>query len=425
MIGNDIILALAIRSVRLHFLRSVLAALGIVIGVVAIASIGMMGANMTLSVTEELSDMANKLIVTPYVGGGEGREGGGGMAQGPGGPGGPGPGGPGGGGGAIGGDAADEVITEDQFRDIERVVAKDGTAYTVMSESDEIEVGSDAGRATIYGLDPNVIREILTVETGEYPKSTASVVVGPTLAGRFGLKAGSRLEIGDPDEGPTTTVRVVGILEERGMSMDLSTDIAIVGTDSLFVGIYGGEGEYDQVNVVVNDMDKVAAVKAAIEDALNRKEDEVTVQDSSRMRESITETVSTMTTFVMAIAGISLLVAAVSIFNVMMMSVNERVREIGILRSIGTQRTEILRMFIYEAAILGLVGATIGAIASVVIGYAVVLGMVGTAEYFFAPASIGYVPLAMAVGTAICIATGVYPAWRASNLDPIEALRAE
>jgi len=207
--------------------------------------------------------------------------------------------------------------------------------------------------------------------------------------------------------------------------MDLSPDIAIGGTDRLFVGIYGGEGEYDQVNVVVNDMDKVAAVKAAIEDALNRKEDEVTVQDSSRMMESITETVSTMTTFVMAIAGISLLVAAVSIFNVMMMSVNERVREIGILRSIGTQRTEILRMFIYEAAILGLVGATIGAIASVVIGYAVVLGMVGTAEYFFAPASIGYVPLAMAVGTAICIATGVYPAWRASNLDPIEALRAE
>ncbi|MFY1643858.1 ABC transporter permease, partial [Methanoculleus bourgensis] len=61
MIGNDIILALSVRSVRLHFLRSVLAALGIVIGVVAIASIGMMGANMTLSVTEQLSDMANKL----------------------------------------------------------------------------------------------------------------------------------------------------------------------------------------------------------------------------------------------------------------------------------------------------------------------------------------------------------------------------
>ncbi|KAF5032238.1 putative ABC transporter permease YknZ [anaerobic digester metagenome] len=175
----------------------------------------------------------------------------------------------------------------------------------------------------------------------------------------------------------------------------------------------------------MSDIENVDAVKTAIEEELNRQEDTVTVQDSSRMMESITATVSTMTTFVMAIAGISLLVAAVSIFNVMMMSVNERIREIGILRSIGTQRTEILRMFIYEAGILGLVGAAIGAVASIVIGYIVVLGMVGSTEYFFAQASIGYVPMAMAVGAAICVVTGVYPAWRASNLDPIEALRAE
>ncbi|HNT08867.1 ABC transporter permease [Methanoculleus sp.] len=404
MIGNDIIFALSVRSVRLHFLRSVLAALGIVIGVVAIASIGMMGANMTLSVTEQLSDMANKLTVTPYRGGG------GGMM---------------GGFGGGGGSSDDDAITEKEFKTIQRIVTKYGTAYTVRSESDKIEVGSDEGRATIYGLDTETMREILTVESGEYPKSTTSVVVGPTLAERLDLKIGSKIKIGDPDKGSTTTVRVVGILEERGMSMDLSTDMAIIGSDKLFVGIYGGEGEYDQVNVVVSDLNNIETVKTAIEDELNRKEDTVTVQDSSRMMESITSTVSTMTTFVMAIAGISLLVAAVSIFNVMMMSVNERVREIGILRSIGTQRAEILRMFIYEAAIIGIVGAIIGAIVSIVIGYVIVVGMIGSAEYFFAPGSIVYVPMAMTVGAGICIATGIYPAWRASNLDPIEALQNE
>ena len=404
MIGNDIIFALSVRSVRLHFLRSVLAALGIVIGVVAIASIGMMGANMTLSVTEQLSDMANKLTVTPYRGGG------GGMM---------------GGFGGGGGSSDDDAITEKEFKTIQRIVAKYGTAYTVRSESDKIEVGSDEGRATIYGLDTETMREILTVESGEYPKSTTSVVVGPTLAERLDLKIGSKIKIGDPDKGSTTTVRVVGILEERGMSMDLSTDMAIIGSDKLFVGIYGGEGEYDQVNVVVSDLTDIETVKTAIENELNRKEDTVTVQDSSRMMESITSTVSTMTTFVMAIAGISLLVAAVSIFNVMMMSVNERVREIGILRSIGTQRAEILRMFIYEAAIIGIVGAIIGAIVSIVIGYVIVVGMIGSAEYFFAPGSIVYVPMAMTVGAGICIATGIYPAWRASNLDPIEALQNE
>ena len=95
------------------------------------------------------------------------------------------------------------------------------------------------------------------------------------------------------------------------------------------------------------------------------------------MLESITSTLGTMTTFVMAIAGISLLVAAVSIFNVMMMSVTERIREIGILRSIGTQRTEIRKMFIYESAILGVIGAVLGAVMSMAIGWVVVLAMVG------------------------------------------------
>ena len=162
-----------------------------------------------------------------------------------------------------------------------------------------------------------------------------------------------------------------------------------------------------------------------LEEQLNKKEEQVSVQDSSRMLESITETLGTMTTFVMAIAGISLLVAAVSIFNVMMMSVTERIREIGILRSIGTQKGEVRKMFIYESAILGSLGAVIGAVASLTIGWVVVLAMVGSTEYFFAPASLMYVPFGMAIGFITCVLSGVYPAWSASNLDPIEALRYE
>jgi putative ABC transport system permease protein len=407
MKGKDIVFRLAVRSIRLHFLRSTLAVLGIVIGVVAIATMGMMGSNMTLSVTDQLSDMGNILVVRESAGGG-----GGGI---------PGPGGPSGGGG---GDDNDYIL-EDQFRDIERIASKYGTVYALYSESDTIEVGDDTRRATIYGLDESVIPEILTLTDGAYPKSTSSVIIGPSLAGRLGLTLGSKIDIGDSDEGPTTTVRVVGIIEERGMSMDLNTDSAIIGSEKLFTGIYGSEGEYGQVNIVLDDISDVETVSTAITDQLNRKEEQVTVQDSSRMLESITETLGTMTTFVMAIAGISLLVAAVSIFNVMMMSVTERIREIGILRSIGTQKNEVRKMFIYESAILGGLGAVIGAIASLTIGWVVVLAMVGSTEYFLAPASLVYVPFAMAIGLVTCILSGVYPAWSASNLDPIEALRAE
>ena len=404
MFIKDIIFQLSVRSIRLHFLRSVLAALGIVIGVVAIASMGMMGANMTLSVTEELSSMGNILVVRASS-----EMHGGGM---------PGPG------GSSGGDDED-LITEDQLKDIQRIAGKYGIVYGLYSESDTIEVGDNKRRSTVYGIDPDVIPSVLTLSEGAYPKSTSSVIIGPSLAERLDLKIGSKIDIGDPDEGSTTTVRVVGIIEERGMSMDLNTDSAIIGSEKLFVGMYGGEGEYGQVNVVLDDINDAETVKTEIEDQLNRKEEEVTVQDSSRMLESITSTLGTLTSFVMAIAGVSLLVAAVSIFNVMMMSVTERIREIGILRSIGTQKLEVRKMFIYEAAILGFIGAIIGAIFSIAIGYVVVLAMVGSTEYFFAPASLVYVPFAMVIGIIICILSGLYPAWSASNLDPIEALRAE
>ncbi len=405
MRGKDIIFRLALRSIRLHFLRSTLAVLGIVIGVVAIATMGMMGANMTLSVTEQLSEMGNVLVVT------ESREGGGGGMSGPGGPG--------------GGSDDDDFIPEEQFKDIGRIASKYGTVYALYSESDTIEVGGEERRATIYGLDQDVIPEILTLSSGAFPKSTSSVIIGPSLAGRLDLTLGSKIDIGDPDEGATTTVRVVGIIEERGMSMDLNTDSAIIGSEKLFTGIYGGEGEYRQVNIILDDINEAGNVSDEIEEQLNKKEEQVSVQDSSRMLENITETLGTMTTFVMAIAGISLLVAAVSIFNVMMMSVTERIREIGILRSIGTQKGEVRKMFIHESAILGGLGAVIGAVASLTIGWVVVLAMVGSTDYFFTPSSLIYVPFGMAIGFITCVLSGVYPAWSASNLDPIEALRAE
>lgn len=405
---KDIILQLSLRSIRLNFLRSLLAAIGIVIGVVAISSMGMMGANMTMSVTEELSAMANVLVVKP----GSGSSSGGMM---------------GGGAPGMGGSSSDDdYISKSQFEDIQRTAGKYGLVYPIYQESVTIEVSDREARATIYGMRDEDMATVLTLGEGALPKTSSSVAIGPTLAERYGLTIGSRITIGDEDKNETIQkVRVVGILEERGMSMDLNSDSAIIMPDKAYVGRFGGEGEYTQVNVILDDIADADAATEAIENQLNRKEQEVAVQDSSRMMESITSTVSTLTTFVMAIAGISLLVAATSIFNVMMMSVTERIREIGILRSIGTQKGEVLRMFIYEAVILGLVGALIGAIMSLILGWLVVLAMVGTTEYFFTYQSLVYVPVSMAIGIAICLFSGVYPAWRAANLDPIEALRAD
>ena len=120
-----------------------------------------------------------------------------------------------------------------------------------------------------------------------------------------------------------------------------------------------------------------------------------------------------------------MVVAAVSISNVMMMSVNERDQEIGILLSIGTKKGEVRRMFVYEAFITEIVGGGAGAIAGFAIGYSVVSTFLGTKAYFFLWENLIYLPIGMAVGVVVCVLPGLYPPWRVSNMDPIDALIAE
>jgi putative ABC transport system permease protein len=182
---------------------------------------------------------------------------------------------------------------------------------------------------------------------------------------------------------------------------------------------------YDQVNVNLKDVNTLTEVEDAIDKKVNRNKEVVRISDSSSRITSVSSTLSSLTTFILAIGSISLLVAATSIFNVMMMSVSERVQEIGILLSIGTEKGEIRRMFLYEAFILGIIGAVIGGIMSVIIGYTVVSAMIGNTSYFFRPESMVYIPAGMLIGMIVCIVSGLYPAWRASNMDPIDALRNE
>ncbi len=405
--SKDFIFDLSMRNVRINFLRSLLAAIGIVIGVIAITSLGIMGANMTLSVTETLSANSDTIKVLPSSGGGGG---GGGMMMNPGG----------------GSTSDDDYISRDQLRTI-RQIATPNLVIPVYSETDIITIGGNEGRASIYGLEKNDISAFLTVQTGSIDlRSSSSALVGATLAERYGIKVGSRIRIGDinSDEG-TSAVKVTGIIEERGMTYDINTDNAIIVSDRWFTGFYGGEEKYDEVIIKASDINEIESIKIAIDDQLNRKDDEVTISDASRMLESITSTISTIISMMMGIGAISLLVASVSIFNVMMMSVTERIREIGILRSIGTRRKVVLKMFLYEAFIIGLVGAIIGSIVSIVLGYILVLAMIGTTDYFFTLNSLMYVPYGMIVGIIICVISGLYPAWRASTIDPIKALATE
>jgi putative ABC transport system permease protein len=394
---------IAKRNLRIHMLRSTLAMLGIVIGVVAIASMGILGNSMVATVSESLSSVGDSVIVSPYSGGG------GGM-------------GPGGGGG--GGNSVNLKLSDQNYQQIKRAVAPN-VAIPVVSTSERMKVGvgSDDIVATIYGVDPQYIPDLnLKLTAGDYNNGNSGCLIGPTFAKDHNLKVGSRISIGT--DGSKGTLRVTGIIEERGMSFDISTDSAIVATQDWFDNTYN-RNDYDQVVVKVKEGQDTAVVKTTIEKQMNKRDKIVSVTDSKATLASIYSTFGTITTFVTAIGGISMIVAGVSIFNIMMMSVNERIKEIGIMRSIGTQKREVMSMFIYEAAIIGVIGSTIGGIFSVLAGYVVSALMLGTTKYLFTMANALSVGEGICFGIVICLACGIYPARQAANLNPIDALRHE
>ncbi len=394
---------IAKRNLRIHMLRSSLAMLGIVIGVVAIASMGILGNALVSSVSESLNAVGDSITVSPYSGGG------GGM-------------GPGGGGSSS---STSMKLSDQNFQQIKRVVAPN-VAIPVYQTSEhmKIGVGSDDIVATIYGLPSADVPSLMKLQSGDYNNGNSGCLVGSTFARDHNLKVGSRISIGT--DGSKGTLRVTGIIEERGMSFDISTDNAVVATQEWVENTYNRNKDYDSVVVKVKDGD-TATVKTAIEKQLNKHKDNkvVSVTDSKATLASIYSTFSMVTTFVTAIGGISMLVAGVSIFNIMMMSVSERIKEIGIMRSIGTQKKEVMSMFIYEAAIIGVIGSIIGGVLSIVAGYLICALMLGTTKYLITTANALSVGEGVCFGIVICLLCGIYPAWQAANLNPIDALRHE
>jgi len=228
------------------------------------------------------------------------------------------------------------------------------------------------------------------------------------------------------------SIRVSGVLAERGLAFDINPDYAVVVTDGWYESHFGAKDTYPLVIVQVGDVDRIDAVKEAIESRINRREEVVDVSDSREMLGQYEEIYDQITVFLLGIGGIALVVAAVNILNVMYISVTERIREIGVMRSIGVLRREVLWMFLYEAAILGVIGSVIGGILSTAFGYliSVIFIEVTTAGTTFGEnftvfdlSAVGYIVFGMVFGIATSIAAGFYPAWRASQLAPIDAMR--
>lgn len=397
-----ILFTLSLRNVQRHWLRSLLAAIGIIIGVIAVTSLGILGNGISLLFTGLVSDVGDTIIVTPHVA-------------------------------AASGDPFDPrsmlstTISDRDIAEIEKVSGQN-RVIPMIQGSARIVSGDSSGYVLMYVLRSEDMPIMIELEDGSYPRPTASgVVMGALLAEEYKLSAGNRVEVNDE------RVRVVGVAKERGMGLDINPDYGIVVTYEWYEQRYG-EQEFSRVVIKVEELDDIPEVKAAIDDQLNRRTEKVDIVDSRELLELFYDTVTAINVFLVGIGGVSLFVSGISILTVMIISVTERTREIGILRSLGTRRGEIMLLFLFEALVLGIVGSLIGGVVSTLVGYAIHLslnellfgGMVaGVQAPGFGAATIAFIVFGMIFGTATSVLAGAYPAWKASLLKPIEALHYE
>lgn len=367
---------MAVRNLERNRLRSGLAALGIVIGVLAIATLGIFGNVLSLSAAQELGGIGNQVIVSPAEATGA------------------------------------ETLSPRDVAAVERIASGRGEAVPLKSSG--AVVTGNAGRtfAQLYGLsEPGALFE---AGEGDLPRRhRQGAVVGHDVAAALDLSVGSAVEI----EG--NRYRVVAVLAESDAISPIQPDDAVVLPEEEFVR----EG-YDRVVVQADSGEDARFVARTVRERLNARETRVSVFELGSVLDRIREFFALLNGFLVALGAVSLVVAGVAIFNVMLMSARERRGEIGLLRAVGVHRGDVLRTLLVEAALLGVLGGAVGVLLSALAALA--LGWFTRVEFdvVLDPSNGAFLALAFAFGVLVALASGLYPAWRAANEHPVDALRS-
>ena len=368
------VLLIARRNLTRTRARSVLAMLGIVIGVIAIAALGVFGATLQASITGSIGDIGNQVVVSPAT------------------------------------DEGVEYLTERDVREIARV-SGDAAVVPVRQNVTTVAVRGETARVTVYGMaSPGDAYE---ATSGRIPDTLRSgCLVGADLAERLDIETGDSILVGGQ------TYRVNAILESQQQFSIIDPGSAVV----LPPRDVPGEG-YSQVVVTAESGQAANDSAVAIREALNDREERVSIFELGDIVAQIGEAFSAVNLFLVGIGSISLLVAGVSILNVMLMSAIERREEIGVLRAVGYQRLDVLRIMLAEALLLGAIGGAIGTVLSLLGGVLINQLLLGDPMAAFTPTNLGYVFTALGFGVATSLVSGLYPAWKAANERPVDALR--
>lgn len=221
---------------------------------------------------------------------------------------------------------------------------------------------------------------------------------------------------------------VIGVLSMKGMSLmgSVQDDIVIVPYTTSFQRI-SGRTHAMVINTQIYDQQSMEIAQEKITDLLRERhrlapyqENDFTVQTQEEIARAATETSRVMTFLLASIAGVSLFVGGIGIMNVMLVSVTERTREVGLRLAVGARAPDVLLQFLIESIILCLLGG-IGGILVGIFATEMIANYAGWPALFSTEAMI----VAVSVSAAVGLFFGFYPAWKASRLDPIVALRSE
>jgi putative ABC transport system permease protein len=249
-------------------------------------------------------------------------------------------------------------------------------------------------------------------------------VLGATTADDLGLGAGA---IGQQVLIAGLPFEVIGILQPKGSAGPSSADDQVIIPLSTFQQHFVKGNTVRTISVSVARSDGIAAAKTLITATLEQrhgitgtKTDDFTIQDQTQLLETASSVGDLLSILLAGIASISLLVGGIGIMNIMLVSVRERTREIGIRKAIGARGSDILLQFLIEALTISLVGGLIGILLG--IGATAVIGVVGGWGFQFNPVT---VVVALVFSLAVGVIFGVWPARQAARLDPIMALHYE
>ena len=395
---------LAFTSIRRNKMRSFLTLLGIVIGVAAVIAMITIGAGTTTKVKQDISKLGSNLLIvrsgTPPSPGQAGTQ-------------------------ARAMTNPEARALKNGLSEARAVSAQSQKAATVVFGTESLDVqvvGADAEYFTARDWSVSAGR---TFGETEERSGLTICTIGETVRKQF---FGGDEGIGMTIRVNKTPCRVIGLLEAKGTSsFGQDQDAIVIMPLTAFQRRISGSTDVDTIFIAGTEDSAMSEIQAKAEDIMRDvrriapdREDDFSVRDMTQVADAMASATSVMTGMLGAVAAVSLLVGGIGIMNIMLVSVTERTREIGIRLAIGAQERHILVQFLVEATVL----SALGGIAGVALG----LALSGLASWLMGiPFEPNPSTVALAVGFSALIGMvfGFFPALRGARLDPIDALRHE